>query len=144
MEIKTKIRGLNELNSALKLLGPRIATRVGDAGAAAGAREIARRARTLVPVRSGELKQSIVVVRGKRAQRFASKRGESTRSAIVGIKKPTSRRAHLTEFGTRFAPAQPFLRPAIDGAREEIISKAAQAMRKGVLREAKKVAKPLR
>lgn len=145
MEIKTRIRGLRELDAVLRKLGPEIASKVGDQAARAGAKVVVDDARQRVPVRSGALRESIVVVGGRQAQRLkTTATQEANRVAVVTFKKPHSRRAHLTEFGTRHSAAKPFLRPALDGNQNAVLQKMADAMRRGVLRESKKLAKPLR
>lgn len=124
-----KVRGLRELDAALRLLPKNIEKRVlGNAIRAAG-RVIAADAKTRVPRATGQLKRSIVV----RAVRGGAGR------AVVGFLKPRSRIAHLIEFGTRFMAARPFLRPALDTKAPDAVRKFGEIAGKGVAREAAKL-----
>ena len=67
------------------------------------AEQVVEVARQRVPVRSGELRDSITV------QPIKSKPG-----LVVGHAGPAARRSHLLEFGTRHHPAQAYMRPALD------------------------------
>lgn len=120
------VKGAKELEALLKKLPGKVAKRVVNNGLRAGARLIRDEAKAKVPVNTGKLRDSITVatVKGK---------------VKVGFKPPESRRAHLTEFGTEFQPAQPFMRPAIDTKATEAIKKIGEVMGKGVAKEAGKV-----
>lgn len=66
-------------------------------------------AKRLVPVLTGALKRSITYTMPEGGSR------SHTRVVLIGFKPPVSRRAHITEFGTKRSAAKPFLRPALDG-----------------------------
>ena len=119
------------------------ADEIAKSALSAAGRVIAADAKKRVPVKSGDLRDSIVVRRTTRAQKVKSaaaimrangfmKKGQGAYSraaktllaahardlgvadVVIGFKKPASRRMHLIEFGTAHAKARPFLRPAID------------------------------
>ncbi len=128
MPMTVRILGAREMDSLLAELGPRVAKRVAGNAMRAGARVIRREARRRVRVRTGALKRSIVV-----------RAGREPGTAVVGFLRPTSRRAHLVEFGTRHSPARPFMRPAIDETANEVIEKIGERMFAGIEREAEKL-----
>ena len=84
---------------------------------------VADEARRLVPVRSGALRRSITTTTPEKSMR------PHTKQVFVGFKPPTSRRAHLTEFGTRHSSAKPFLRPALDSRAGDAIREMGAELR---------------
>src|SRR5690606_8056174 len=107
-EVRFTIEGAAEMDRLLKELGPRAASRAADRALRAGAKPIVQTAKDLVPTDSGDLQDSITA-------ELQRQRGRSEKRVIlVGFKKPISRRAHLTEFGTVHSRAKPFMRPALD------------------------------
>lgn len=140
-EVNFRVRGMRELAELLNKLGPEIATKVGDSALLAGAKPIVEEAKRLVPKRSGDLHDAIAA----RAQR---KLQDDTRQVFVGILRSApgspSSRAHFTEFGTRHSAAKPFMRPAADAKAADAIREIGKALGRGVAREARKLAKPIR
>lgn len=129
---RIQIKGLRELDAALKRLPERTAAKVTGNALAAGGRVVRDEAKLAVPVDTGELRDSIVVrrARGRAGQVF------------VGFLKPTSRRAHLTEFGTSRASPKPFMRPALDVSRRAAINAIARRLMRGITAEVRKLAGP--
>jgi HK97 gp10 family phage protein len=109
MARKSQILGAAALDKVLGQLPRRIEEQTVLKALREGAKPIVKDAKKRVPVRSGKLKKAITVRKGSR-RRTAKGGGQ----LVIGFKKPESRRAHLTEFGTSRQPAQPFMRPAID------------------------------
>jgi HK97 gp10 family phage protein len=142
------VRGLPQLNKTLQQLGPVIAQKIGDQALKAAAQEIADEAYRLAPVDTGALRESIVVVSGRRAQKLAHVYGirvhPKDRISMVTFEKPESRRAHLAEFGTRHSAATPFLRNAMRTKTNDAFQAVVRTMERGIKREVKKLAKPLR
>ncbi len=136
--IDFEIKGAKEMERLLRELGPNVASRAGDRALRAGAKPIVAEAKRLVPVKTGELRDSIIVVGERR------RKGDNERVVVIGFKMPGSRRAHLTEFGTVHAPAQPFMRPALDSKGGEALNETGRVLGKGITSEALKLAKPLR
>jgi HK97 gp10 family phage protein len=135
-EIKTGIKGAAAMERLLKQLGPEVASKIGDQSLRAAAKPIIAEAKRLVPVRTGKLRDSLTVVIERK------RKDDDTRLAVIGFKKPTSRIAHLIEFGTSKMPAHPFLRPALDSKADEALQEMGKVMARGITREAKKLAKP--
>jgi len=123
---------LNNLHNEIKLKVTRLAV-------AAGARIIRDSAKSLAPFNpyrsSGvHLKDAIVISRIR-----------STNDVhIIGTRskgKKAAPHAHLLEFGTVKMSPQPFLRPASEVSAEAAINEIIKKLEKGVIREAKKLAK---
>jgi HK97 gp10 family phage protein len=126
------VKGGKALEAALLRLPNELdRARVTGNALAAGGRVIRDEAKLAVPVDTGELRDAIVV------RRVRGRAGE----AVVGFLKPTSRRAHLTEFGTSKASARPFMRPALDAGARAAINAIARAMKIGIERVAAKMAR---
>lgn len=128
------VTGYKELERVLKQLPDALAKRVVLNGLRAGGRVLVKGMKERAPVRTGELAASPVVTTAGKATRGKG-------HAVIGFRKPTSRRVHLTEFGTENAPAQPFIRPTLDEDGAEAIKKIGEIMGRGVEREARKLAK---
>lgn len=75
---------------------------------------VAAKARSLVPVKTGKLKDTIRVVRLKGDPKHDIRVYAGNRI------KGGAFYAHMIEYGTAKAPAHPFLRPALNGSKSEI------------------------
>lgn len=129
-----EVRGFKELERLLNLLPERAAKNVTVNALKAGGRVLVKGMKARAPERTGKLKASPTVS-------SASKVTKGRSQAAVGFKKPTSRRVHLTEFGTEHSPAQPFIRPTIDQDGARAVKAIGESMGKGVVREALKLRK---
>lgn len=127
-KVTFEIKGAKELEATLKELGPKVAVRIGDKALRVGAGVIVKEAKRLAPRRTGQLRKSIVAVKGRDAR-------PEQRTVVVGFKKPGRRYAHLVEFGTSKAAAKPFLRPALDTKAKEALDKIAEILADGILRQ---------
>ena len=134
---KIGISGAAEMDALLKQLAPDVAVNIGRRATRAGAEVIADEARRLVPVDTGELRDSIAVD----VPTAKRQRGETVR-ALVGFLNPTSGRAHLTEFGTSKLAARPFMRPAMDAKAGDALDGMAKVLASGIIAAAKRLAKP--
>ena len=131
----SRMRGEKALDDVLRRLPDKIGEKVVVEALKAGAKPILADMKAKVPVRSGELRDAIVMRKATRKQRrFGSA------PVIIGFKKPTSRRAHLTEFGTATQRAQPFMRPALDTQAGAFFAAMRDKLGKALEREAKKLA----
>ena len=134
-----EIRGAKELQDLLVKLGPRPAERAGDRALREAAKPIIAEAKRLVPKRTRALMRSItygpVKGSGKKAH---------SREGYIGFKRPISRRAHLTEFGTSHSAAQPFLRPAMDTKTPQALEILSQILAQSIEKEAKALTKKIR
>lgn len=159
MASKVRIEGARELEGVLKKLGPRVAKKVVLGALRSGGNIIRREAKRLVPVESGELRDSIIVASERQRKR-------TTGNVVIGPRKGVNY-GHLVEFGTaphtitvkdakslgesgQFgtvvhhpgAVAHPFLRPAFDAKGDEALNKVGEMLGRGVEREALKLAGP--
>ena len=137
MARKSSIKGAAAMDSVLKLLPSKIGEGVLLGALRAGAKPIVKVARQKVPKRSGDLAKSITVRKASR-RRVAKGGGQ----VVIGFKKPHSRRAHLTEFGTSKTAAQPFVRPAIDEKGGEAIGIIGQQLGERIEEAAVRLAGP--
>lgn len=128
--VKFTISGAAELERALRTLGPRVAGNVSGRALRAMAKPIVQRARELVPVDTGRLKKSITT-------KLHRMRG-GQRTIDIGFKRPTSRRAHLTEYGTAHSAARPFMRPALDENAARALTEMGRVLGEAIENEAKK------
>lgn len=127
------------MEALLKSLGPRLAGNLADKALLAAAAPIVEDAKRLAPVATGKLRDSIVAVTVSKAglartyaKRASASDAEANRTVLIGILQPTSRRAHLSEFGTVKSPAHPFLRPALDNGHDTAIAEMAKVLSEGI------------
>lgn len=161
MKVAFRIEGAKELDDLLKQLPGRTAGRIGSNALRAGARVIRDEAKRVVPVDTGDLRDSIKVITGRADRR-------TQRIVHVGSFGPDSRLAHLVEFGTAVhritakagkvlayisgfqrvfarsvlhpgAKPQPFLRPAGDAKAREALDTMGDVLGVGIEREAAKL-----
>lgn len=125
-KITFKLKGAKEMEALLRDMGPKVASRLGDRALRAGVKPIVKEAKRLVPVKSGELKRSIVARSGNRNRR------QDQRIIMIGFKQPAARRAHFTEFGTSRASARPFIRPAMDSRAQDALTEMAERLAQGI------------
>ncbi len=136
--INFKIKGAKEMERVLRELPPEVASTVGDQALRAASKVIADEAKRNVHQDDGDLHDSIIVIVNRKSKKAAE------RLAQVTFKPPTSRRAHLEEFGTSTYPAHPFLRPAADSKAKESLQAFSKVIARGLARETKKLSKPPR
>ncbi len=170
MRTTVKIEGLSGLEAGLRSLGTAATMRNVMRRALVKAGEpIAQTARSLVPVDSGQLKDSIIV-----SARLNSKVGVSEyakamretqdKSAALGAMRDARRamkgslpdvvmyvgagpvpHAHLVEFGSVHNKPQPFMRPAWDQHKDQLVGIIQSEMKveigKAAARAARKLAK---
>jgi HK97 gp10 family phage protein len=128
--VKFKLEGVAELERAMKEFGPRFTNNVSGRALRAMAKPIVRRARELVPVDTGLLKKSITT----KSHRVRN----GQRTIDVGFRNPTSRRVHLTEYGTVHSAPRPFMRPALDEQGQRALDEMGRVLGEGIEREAGK------
>ena len=129
-----------QLEQAISRLGSELAGEIHQYGAAESAEVAAGRARVLVPVDKGALKQSIRVHRAR--IRKGKGRGNIIPGAyLVAGSRRGDRAAHavLVEYGTVNMPARPFMEPAIIDTKNSQLS----AYVRGVLNRFRIVVKRL-
>lgn len=139
---ETQVKGLKELNKILEQLPIKLQKRAVRKALRAGSRPIIQKARSLAPVDTGALKKSIIYAQRRDPTRGAigflksSVAGKGKQNTGSEKKRVPSKYAHLVEFGTSRAPAQPFMRPALDSAGNDAIKKITEVLIKEVEIEA--------
>lgn len=143
-----RIDGLKELDEALAQLpratGKGVLRRTGIRALA----PVIARARELVPVDKGDLKESLKITTklSKRQQRENAKavaQGKATVQLYAGA--AALPHAHLVEFGTAQMTPQPFMRPAWDENKDKVLelikSELADEITKAAARLSRKAAR---
>jgi HK97 gp10 family phage protein len=156
MSMKLRVTGGKEIQETLALLARTTAKNVQRRGMAQALEPVASAARALAPIDSGDLEASIGIA--PRAYR-ARPRPDGVGVMYVGPTWPQGAHAHLVEFGTgpRFhksgryvgaMPPDPFLRPAWDANKAQVLERLADAIRaeiaKTVGRRVKRAMKAVR
>jgi len=145
MKVTVKVEGLRELRAALQQLSQATQKNVLLRVLKRRAEPVAERARQLVPVRVGTLRQSIMVTtraRGAKpaqvafaaamragatreeagaAARAANRNNPAAGMAEVFVASTNRRYSHMVEFGTENMAAQPYLRPAWDALKQQVL-----------------------
>ena len=120
MSVTVKIEGLSELKSAFEQLPKATGRSAMCKVLMTRAKTIAAAAKSLVPVESGELRDSIVAsAKLSKSQAREAKETESYVEVYVGA-GPLPH-AHLVEFGSVNNQPQPYMRPAWDGAKDTLL-----------------------
>lgn len=134
-QIRFELEGLAELARSLDQFSDQVARNITSKALAEAAEPMARAARAMAPKDSGELRESISA--STRANIKGRLRNKNLRFAFVGPSYSKydahyAPHAHLVEFGTAVrhhkdgkyvgqAPAQPFMRPAFDQYKQEVV-----------------------
>ena len=155
--LKVEITGFKELSRRLKKLPEKIERKVLGQAANAGAAVVRKSARKRVPVKTGFLKKNIMSRKkrgkfkgevtymvGPSADAFY---GQFIESGFIatGPKKAgvtvREARGRARKKGNKHYPAHPFLRPAFDGNRKQIIEAMRKRLAKGIDKEIAKFGK---
>jgi HK97 gp10 family phage protein len=128
MVIKVHVEGLAEVQTALRQLpdatAKNVLRRVGRKRLA----PVAERARELVPVGQGELRDSIAVsTRLTRRQRGKHRKDAPDDVEVFAGAGPHPQ-AHLQEFGAEHHGPQPFMRPAWDAEKDGVLAGIKQGL----------------
>lgn len=163
MKVKVKLDGLRELDTGLAHFKKSTQAGILSRVLKNAAKPVADKARELVPKDTHELENSIAVAvvksnAGKAAYHEAMVAG-ATKTEAAAAARAANRtaagagakanvivgtplfRAHLTEFGTVKAPAQPFLRPAFNAKSGEVLSVIKAELGREIAATAKRIAK---
>jgi HK97 gp10 family phage protein len=139
------IEGLDELQEALRELPDATSRNVLRRVAKSVLEPIADRARQLVPVHDGRLRDSIVVSdKLSRRQKSQFQRDDPS-DVVMFVGAGALPQAHMMEFGTIDVTPRPFLRPAWDGGQDTLINSLKDTLweqiEKATLRAERKAAK---
>jgi HK97 gp10 family phage protein len=144
VSVTIKIEGLSELKAAFEQLPKATGKSVMRKVLMTRAKPIAAAAKALVPVESGELRDSIIA--STRLSKHQKREAEETASyAEVYVGAGPLPHAHLVEFGSVNNQPQPYLRPAWDSAKGALLDNFKEDLwseiRKAVDKLARKVTK---
>lgn len=167
--MKMQITGAAELDAALKQLAEDTTKGTAKAAMKRGltdaAQVMAEAARSMAPVVTGRLRESIVVstqlvneigkeqygavlsgggtqAQAVKALRDARREASGGGSRITVYVGSTERRySHMVEYGTVSAPPHPFMRPAFDSTVEQVAGRVTESVGKAVNAAAQRAAK---
>lgn len=147
MTQRFKLTGFAELERALTDDLPKATAKNALKRAAIAAmKPIEERAKQLVPVDDGQLRDSITT-KPARAKRQRGSVKYAASSGIEVLTGPTGRQeggnAAWQEFGTVHMPANPFMRPAADFEAEGVIEDLARELKAQIDKAAKRIARKL-
>lgn len=120
-----RLDGTAQMQRRLLGLIPQVQHVIAPRAVAVGAQLVVSVARKLAPVDTGRLRDAIA---------YEAVPDAKDPTVAIGVRRPVSRRLHFVEFGTRFQAAQPFMRPAMDGSRGQMLQLMARAFDIGINR----------
>jgi HK97 gp10 family phage protein len=143
-----KITGINQLRRTIDRLPAKLKKRAEVPVLRAGAKPIHTAAKRKVPTGTGEspglLKRALGItvkkVKGIYSARIGARTGYSVKIKS-GKKKDPSKYIHLVELGTRHSAPRPFIRPAIDSSKGEVLGAMSKGLETHLHRTAKRLAK---
>lgn len=156
-----KVEGLRELGEAMQALGAEVSAKIADRMVSKAARMVRDEAKKAAPVRTGFLKQNIIVKRMRKSET------DLTSEYRMGVRKyklkyantkfnVRKRRAgtyygvddayywRYLEFGTVKMAARPFMRPAFDNNRMRAVEVMKATGQRLLIAAAQKVGRPQR
>lgn len=139
MKVTVKVDGLRGVDEALSQFTPTKRRAIGRVALDNAGEITARAARAMVPVDTGGLRESIDVsgTLSKRQKSEHTKAAEQER--FIG---PDNRpQGHLREFGGDGSPPHPFMRPAWDQTKNQVLDRIGDELWIGIEKAAKAKAK---
>ena len=133
-----KVVGDKELIKATRNIKANILRRVLRPAINFGMTPITKAAKANAPKESGLLKKSIKKKVGKRGAWGKVYVDPKVEGVVNGRKRKPAKYAHLLEFGTEDAPPRPFMRPARDNNRAEVLARVASKAKENLIKVAKK------
>lgn len=158
MAVKVEVKGLKEIEDALKALPEAASKRLSRAALRQASKPMAEKAKTLAPVKTGKLRDSIKIgakVNGRQMKiyrRLSERHGVELFIGPSYLKSDMGRHGHLVEFGTKpringgkfkgtkhpGTRPQPFMRPAFDAEAQPTVERLKPLLWKNIQRAAKK------
>lgn len=149
METKFQLRGVDDLKRTLAALNAESATKVGTVATREGAKIVKEAFVAAAPVGTegtirtrttkkgktvkadyGRLRDNIIIRKVRGTNQHQIKFAVGVGAAFWGM---------FLEFGTRFMPARPWMRPAFDAAAARVIDQIGTLLGKGIEREGKRL-----
>lgn len=130
MKLKVSLVGLKGLDQALNQFTPTKRRAIGRVALDNAGEITARAARALVPVDTGGLRESIDVSGSLTRRQRAQHKKEAEQERFIG---PDARpQGHLREFGGDGEPPQPFMRPAWDSTKNQVLGRISDELWVGI------------
>jgi len=129
---------LKKLYTKLQMLPRKVANKISGPAGRAAAKIVAAKARSLVPVDSGDLEASIKVRAVKKTKRYKGMAGASVQTG-KGHFRGATYYGGMIEFGTKHMPNQSFLRHAALLARPQAVTAWAAVVKKALAASAREV-----
>ena len=133
MAASVKIEGMKELREKFAELSDKGQRQVLRGAIAEGAKAVVKEAKRLVPVERGDLQKGIKQTTRTSQGRTSAQRTEAT----IGFEQDEYY-GQFVELGTSDMPAEPFLRPALEGKSQEVINVIGAGFKKHIDRVASK------
>ena len=130
--------GNKQLRLALMTLQEKGAGRIMKRALLSGATIVKQGAKSLAPVETGALRTAIQTFSTKSRKRGRVNVGVRVNPKYTKGERKPSKYAHLVEFGTRTAPANPFLRKALAQYKAPATARITQVARQRLRHEAKR------
>lgn len=139
MKVTVTVEGLRELDKALSAFTERKRRSIGRKALDSGGQITAKAARALAPVDEGDLREGIDVsgTLSRRQRSQHQKRSEQERFVGPG----THPQAHLREFGGDGHAPDPYMRPAWDQTKNQVLQRIGDELWLGVEKEVKRAAR---
>ena len=139
MKVTFTVNGLREVEQGLGQLKSATARSVTRRALHAGGELIARDARIAAPRDTWNLHESIKISGTLSPSQAAQHQKEAEQEVFVG---PDDRPQAVTqEFGTAFHPPQPYMRPAFDAQKHNVVKRIADELMVGVDRAVQRAAR---
>jgi HK97 gp10 family phage protein len=116
-----KLEGMEQLLREVERMGLDVGTQLEEQALQAGAEFLREKIEETVPVRTGNLKDNIIVSKVKNGSIDVGPNQQGT--AFYG---------HFLEFGTSKAKAQPFMGPSLESNKQGIQDKMAEVIKRGL------------
>ncbi len=130
MKTTVRVEGLREIDEALSQFTPTKRRAIGRVALDNAGEITARAARALAPVDEGHLRESIDVSGTLSRAQKAEHRKAAEQERFIG---PGSMpQAHLREFGSDGSPPHPFMRPAWDQTKNEVLKRISDELWVGI------------
>lgn len=141
MSRKSRLWGIQDIERALDRLGKVAEPQPLTVAALAGGQVIADEAKRLVPVLSGNLRDSIVVSASSTLNFSRVAVSSNVVTVYVGPRQgagsPDGFYGHMVEWGTIDTAAHPFMTPAYENKKAEALQVMAGAVRSDIVRAAR-------
>ncbi|MFZ2995948.1 HK97-gp10 family putative phage morphogenesis protein [Sphingobium sp.] len=115
-----KLHGVDAIDRKLVAIRDAVSPAARERSLLAGAEIVLDEAKRLVPVLSGNLRDSLIISFDGGLNSAAVSERRFFSMVYIGPERRQGFYGHMVEFGTFHSIAHPFMRPALDNTREEV------------------------